>query len=115
MPAIDHQSKRHVSLVIPGLLGPKSSANGDGTLEWPPTPTLELLLARADKQRVERSADFEAMIFELFDIDVDAEHDLPVAAVTLAGLRLVPESRDSRRLPLDIPGAILGTGGLIAL
>ena len=70
--------------MIPGLLGPKSSANGDGTSEWPPTPTLELLLARAHKQRVERSADFAAMIFELFDIDVDAEHDLPVAAVTRA-------------------------------
>ena len=40
---------------------------------------------------------------------------LPVAAVALVGLRLVPESRDSRHLPLDITGAILGTGGLIAL
>ena len=40
---------------------------------------------------------------------------LPVAALTLAGLRLVPESRDSRHLPLDISGALLGTGGLIAL
>ena len=40
---------------------------------------------------------------------------LPVAAVALAGLRLVPESRDSRHLPLDISGAILGTCGLIAL
>ena len=40
---------------------------------------------------------------------------LPVAAVALVGLRLVPESRDSRHLPLDISGAILGTGGLIAL
>ena len=40
---------------------------------------------------------------------------LPVAAVALAGLRIVPESRDSRHLPLDISGAILGTGGLIAL
>ncbi len=40
---------------------------------------------------------------------------LPVAAVALFGLRLVPESRDIRRLPLDISGAILGTGGLIAL
>ena len=40
---------------------------------------------------------------------------LPVAALTLAGLRLVPESKDSRHLPLDIPGALLGTGGLIAL
>ena len=40
---------------------------------------------------------------------------LPVGAVALVGLRLVPESRDSRHLPLDISGAILGTGGLIAL
>ena len=40
---------------------------------------------------------------------------LPVAAVALVGLRLVPESKDSRHLPLDISGAILGTGGLIAL
>ena len=37
---------------------------------------------------------------------------LPVAAVVLVGLRLVPESRDSRHLPLDISGAILGTGGI---
>ena len=40
---------------------------------------------------------------------------LPVAAVSLVGLRLVPESKDSRRLPLDISGALLGTAGLIAL
>ena len=84
MPAIDHQSERHVSLVIPGLFGPKSSANGDGSSESPPTPTLETLLARADRQRVDQSPDFEAMMFELFDIDVDAEHDLPVAPVTRA-------------------------------
>ena len=84
MPAIDHQSERHVSLVIPGLLGPKSSASDGGTSESPPTPTLEMLLARADRQQVERSSDFETMIFELFDIDVDAEQDLPVASVTRA-------------------------------
>lgn len=84
MPAIDHQSERHVSLVIPGLLGPESSANGDGLSESPPTPMLEMLLARADRRPVDRSADFEAMMFALFDIDVDAEHDLPVAPVTRA-------------------------------
>ncbi len=84
MPAIDHQSERHVSLVIPGLLGPKSSASDGGTSESPPTPTLEMLLARADRQQVERPSDFETMIFELFDIDVDAEQDLPVAPVTRA-------------------------------
>ncbi|MDH3672642.1 MAG: hypothetical protein OES46_16040, partial [Gammaproteobacteria bacterium] len=73
-----------MSLVIPGLLGPKSSANGDGLSPSPPTPTLEMLLARADRQRVDRSPDFEAMMFELFDIDVDTDHDLPVAPVTRA-------------------------------
>ena len=40
---------------------------------------------------------------------------LPIVGIALLGLTIVPESRDSRRLPLDIPGAILGTVGLIAL
>ena len=31
---------------------------------------------------------------------------IPVAVVAIAWLRVVPESRDSRHLPLDIPGAI---------
>ena len=40
---------------------------------------------------------------------------LPVAAIILAGLAMVPESRDSRRTPFDIPGAILGSGGILAV
>ena len=40
---------------------------------------------------------------------------LPVVAVALLGMRLVPESRDSRFLRLDIPGALLATSGLFAL
>ncbi len=40
---------------------------------------------------------------------------LPVVAVALAGMAIVPESRDSRRRPLDVPGAVLATFGLIAL
>ena len=40
---------------------------------------------------------------------------LPIVAVALVGLRLVPESRDSRFLGLDIRGAILATGGLLAV
>ena len=40
---------------------------------------------------------------------------LPVVAIILAGLAMVPESRDSRRTPFDIPGAILGTGGILAV
>ena len=40
---------------------------------------------------------------------------LPIVAAALIGLRVVPESKDSRRLPLDVPGALLGTGGLLAV
>jgi DHA2 family multidrug resistance protein-like MFS transporter len=40
---------------------------------------------------------------------------LPVVAAILIGLSIVPESRDSRHTPLDIPGAILGTGGILAV
>ena len=40
---------------------------------------------------------------------------LPVVALSLLGMRIVPESRDSRRLPLDFPGVVAGTGGLLAL
>jgi hypothetical protein len=35
--------------------------------------------------------------------------------VALAGMLVVPESRDGRRVGLDVPGAILGTSGLTAL
>jgi EmrB/QacA subfamily drug resistance transporter len=40
---------------------------------------------------------------------------IPVLAIALVGMLVVPESRDDRGLPLDIPGAVLGTTGLIAL
>jgi EmrB/QacA subfamily drug resistance transporter len=41
---------------------------------------------------------------------------IPVVAVALIGLTLVvPESRDSRARRLDIPGAVLATGGLLAV
>jgi EmrB/QacA subfamily drug resistance transporter len=40
---------------------------------------------------------------------------IPVVGAALAGLAIVPESRDERNLKLDVPGAILGTAGLIAL
>ncbi|PZC47645.1 MAG: MFS family permease [Chloroflexi bacterium] len=40
---------------------------------------------------------------------------IPVVVLTLVGLRIVPESRDSRFLGLDLPGAVLATGGLLAL
>jgi len=40
---------------------------------------------------------------------------LPIVGLALAGMTLVPESRDERRRPLDLPGAALGTAGLTAL
>lgn len=39
---------------------------------------------------------------------------LPVVALTLIGMLLVPESRDERKLALDIPGAVTGTAGVSA-
>ncbi len=40
---------------------------------------------------------------------------VPIIGLALAGMALVPESRDERDLGLDVPGAILGTTGLMAL
>ena len=50
----------------------------------PSLPRLEWLLARADREHAVRPPDLEATLFDLFDIDVDVEHDLPVAPVTRA-------------------------------
>ncbi|MEU2348870.1 DHA2 family efflux MFS transporter permease subunit [Modestobacter sp. NPDC049651] len=42
--------------------------------------------------------------------------NIPIAAVAMAGaLRFVPESRDDRARGFDVPGALLATGGLVAL
>src|SRR5262245_19574007 len=40
---------------------------------------------------------------------------LPLVVAALVGLTVVPESRDPRRIGLDVPGAILGTAGLTTL
>ena len=40
---------------------------------------------------------------------------VPLVAVGLVGMLAVPESRDERRIGLDVPGAILGTAGLTAV
>jgi EmrB/QacA subfamily drug resistance transporter len=40
---------------------------------------------------------------------------IPLVAAALIGMRIVPESRDPRRVGLDVPGAVLGTAGLTAL
>jgi EmrB/QacA subfamily drug resistance transporter len=42
--------------------------------------------------------------------------NVPVAALAVLGaVRILPESRDSRARGFDVPGAVLATGGLIAL
>ena len=40
---------------------------------------------------------------------------MPVVALSIIGLSVVPESRDSRRRPLDLPGAALVTSGSLAV
>jgi EmrB/QacA subfamily drug resistance transporter len=40
---------------------------------------------------------------------------IPLVVAALAGMTIVPESRDPRRVGLDVPGAVLGTVGLTAL
>ena len=40
---------------------------------------------------------------------------IPILALALFGMVFVPESKDERNLGLDVPGAVLGTTGLIAL
>lgn len=40
---------------------------------------------------------------------------IPVVSLAVVGMWFVPESRDERNLPLDLPGAFFGTTGLIAL
>jgi len=65
-------------LLVPGMLLPKSG----GGAGHPPARLkgLETLLARAD--RSQRSPGLERQLFELFRVDTDNDHDLPVAAVT---------------------------------
>jgi EmrB/QacA subfamily drug resistance transporter len=40
---------------------------------------------------------------------------IPLVVAALAGMTVVPESRDPRRVGLDLPGAVLGTMGLTTL
>jgi EmrB/QacA subfamily drug resistance transporter len=40
---------------------------------------------------------------------------IPLVIAALVGMTVVPESRDPRRVGLDVPGAVLGTAGLTTL
>ena len=41
--------------------------------------------------------------------------NIPVVVLSLIGLKFIPESKDSRRRPIDYAGAVLATGGLLAV
>ncbi|MFQ5934825.1 MAG: hypothetical protein ACE5LB_00260 [Acidiferrobacterales bacterium] len=61
-----------------GLLGPApGNARPDS-----PIPALEEFLARSDRSKGAAASELESLVFELFAIEVGADHDLPVAAVT---------------------------------
>lgn len=40
---------------------------------------------------------------------------IPFIVAILIGTRMIPESKDSRREPIDLPGGVLGTAGIIAV
>jgi hypothetical protein len=74
-------SATQLKLVIPGLLGTESGVMRTNTALRSSLPSLETVLARSDRLANART-DFEALAFELFNIKVDANRDLPIAAVT---------------------------------
>lgn len=63
---------RHLSLVLPGLLDERTVQLS--------LPALERVLARAEHRKAQ--AGVEAGLFELFDVAMDPQQDLPVAAVS---------------------------------
>ena len=70
-----------LKLLIPGLLGTESGVIRTTATLRGSLSSLETVLARSDRLGNTR-ADFETLAFELFNIKVDANKDLPVAAVT---------------------------------
>lgn len=62
---------RHLTLLLPGLLDEETTPVSP--------PALKKVLARADRRTVR--AGLEAALFELFGVAVQADRDLPVAAV----------------------------------
>ncbi len=81
MSATAHGSATRLKLLIPGLLGTESEVMRTNAALRSSLPSLETVLARSDRLGNART-DFETLVFELFNINVDASKDLPVAAVT---------------------------------
>ncbi len=72
----------HLELLIPGLLGSAPTVADLDPFSGLSTPVLETLLARSDRLNGDTRADLEGVVFELFNIEVDEDKDLPIAAVT---------------------------------
>ena len=73
-----NQHKRQLHLIIPGLLG-SEVFNSNKKVKF---PELESFLARADRFKNASYPNLETTLFSLFGIDIVANQDLPVAAVT---------------------------------
>jgi hypothetical protein len=71
------QPERHLTLLVPGLLGPTPVRDAPA-MEM---PSLEVLLTRAEPAPPAPRG-FEAVLFDLFGVKVQTDADLPVAAVT---------------------------------
>ena len=74
-------SATHLTLLIPGLLGPSRAALQGISSTGVSVPALETLLARSNRLNDVR-VDLETLTFEAFSLRVDENQDLPVAAVT---------------------------------
>ena len=74
-------SATRLKLLIPGLLGTESGIMRSNAALRSSLSSLETVLSRSNRLGNTR-ADFETLAFELFNLEVDASKDLPVAAVT---------------------------------
>lgn len=108
-------SEIHLTLLIGGLFGPKleleSSSGSD-------TPVLEALLARSDRRNGDNRNDLEGVVFDLFNIQVDRDKDLPVAAITrVLDLGIIDSGwwlrADPVHLELDHDRLILADGAVL--
>ena len=69
---------RTLTLLIPGLFGPPKGLSEDTV---PELPALEVLLAKAKRQRI-ASVGFCTQLCDLFGYDKNPDQDLPVGAIT---------------------------------
>lgn len=77
-------SGRRCTLVLPGLLDLSLAERASAFAQMEPLPELEWFFSRAQKQRFS-GANFEAVLFALFDAALPTDTDLPVASVGYVG------------------------------